>query len=59
MFPLFCVGMDYIKRHMEEDLVPSPVSSSGSEVMKGNVQETTRQLDGYLHGHPKVSGHSC
>ena len=54
MFGLFYVGLDYIKRNMEEDPVPSPVSNSGSEeedffgLMKGNVQETTKQLDAYL-----------
>ncbi|XP_062320568.1 uncharacterized protein LOC134022838 [Osmerus eperlanus] len=51
---LLKLGMDYIKRNMEEDPVPSPVSNSGSEeddffgLMKGNVQETTKQLDAYL-----------
>uniref|UniRef100_A0A672IPK0 HAT C-terminal dimerisation domain-containing protein n=1 Tax=Salarias fasciatus TaxID=181472 RepID=A0A672IPK0_SALFA len=48
------LGMDYIKAHMDLDPVPSPGSYSGSEeedffgVMKGNVQEATRQLDTFL-----------
>lgn len=47
-------GMDYIKAHLDLESVPSPGSHSGSEeedffgLMKGNVQETTRQLDTYL-----------
>ena len=54
VWKLFCIGMDYIKAHMEQESVPSPGSHSGSEeedffgLMKRNVQETTRQLDTYL-----------
>lgn len=51
----FCAGMDYIKTHMEEEpALSSPGSHSGSEeedffgLMKGNVHETTKQLDAYL-----------
>ncbi|XP_040908050.1 olfactory receptor 11A1-like [Toxotes jaculatrix] len=46
--------MDYIKRHMEQDPASSLGSHSGSEeedffgLMKGHVQETTKQLDAYL-----------
>ena len=54
MLGLFCVGMDYIKEYIEDEPVASPVSNSGSEeedsfgLMKGNVRETTAQLDAYL-----------
>ncbi|XP_067249374.1 zinc finger BED domain-containing protein 4-like [Chanodichthys erythropterus] len=52
---LLKLGMDYIKTHMEEEpALSSPGSHSGSEeedffgLMKGNVHETTKQLDAYL-----------
>ncbi|KAL1256577.1 hypothetical protein QQF64_012122 [Cirrhinus molitorella] len=52
---LLKLGMDYIKRHMEEEpALSSPGSHSGSEeedffgLMRGNVHETTKQLDAYL-----------